>query len=69
LRNLDLLEEAMVLSYGAHMDTIEEFNTLLQMSTYHAAKALNLKNYGLKKGCQADLVVLDAPSPSAAIVS
>jgi cytosine deaminase len=39
------------------------------MSTYHAAKALKLKNYGLQVGCLADLVVLDAPSPAAAIIS
>lgn len=66
--NLDPLEEALILSYGAHMDTIKEFNTLLKMSTYHGAKALGLQNYGLEPGCVADLVVLDAPSPSAAIV-
>lgn len=66
--NLDPLEEALILSYGAHMDTIEEFNSLLKMSTYHGAKALGLQNYGLEPGCKADLVVLDAPSPSAAIV-
>jgi cytosine deaminase len=39
------------------------------MSTYHGAKALRLEKYGLEKGCQADLVVLDAPSASAAIVN
>jgi cytosine deaminase len=38
------------------------------MSTYHAARALKLENYGLEKGCRADLVVLDAPSPSAALI-
>jgi cytosine deaminase len=66
--NFDPLEEALILSYGAHMDTINEFNTLMKMSTYHGAKALGLQNYGLEPGCIADLVVLNAPSPSAAIV-
>ena len=66
--NFDPLEEALILSYGAHMDTINEFNTLMKMSTYHGAKALGLQNYGLEPGCNADMVVLDAPSPSAAIV-
>lgn len=66
--NLDLLEEGLILSYGAHMDTVEELNTLLRMSTYNAAKVLRLQNYGLEKGCAADLVVLDAPTCSAAIV-
>lgn len=68
LGNFDLLEEGLILAYGAHMDTIEELDTLLKMSTYNAARALRLQNYGLETGCNADLVVLDALSPSAAIV-
>jgi cytosine deaminase len=69
LGNFDLLEEGLILAYGAHMDTVEELNTLLRMSTYNGAKALRLENYGLEKGCQADLVVLEAPSASAAVVN
>lgn len=69
LGNFDLLEEGLILAYGAHMDTIDELEILLKMSTYNAARALRLGGYGLEIGCQADLVVLDAPSPSAAIVS
>ena len=69
LGNFDLLEEALILSYGAHMDTVEELDTLLRMSTYNAARALGLDNYGLERGCAADMVVLDAPTPSAAIVA
>ncbi len=66
--NFDPLEEALILSYGAHMDTVDDFNTLMTMSTYNGAKAANLDNYGLEPGCNADMVVLDARSPSAAIV-
>jgi cytosine deaminase len=68
LGNFDLLEEALILAYGAHLDTVDELNALLQMSTYNAAKALRLQKYGLEKGCMADMVVLDAPTASAAIV-
>jgi len=68
LGNFDLLEEALILAYGAHMDAVEQLNTLLRMSTCNAAKALRLQNYGLEKGCVADLVVLDALSASAAVV-
>jgi cytosine deaminase len=68
LGNFDLLEEALVLAYGAHMDTVEELNSLLHMSTRNAARALQLEGYGLQKGCNADLVILDAPSASAAVV-
>jgi cytosine deaminase len=68
LGNFDLLEEALVLAYGAHMDSVEQLDMLLRMSTFNAAKALRLPGYGFEKGCVADLVVLDAPSASAAIV-
>ncbi len=50
------------------MDSVDELDTLLQMSTSHAAKILCLQRYGIDEGCVADLVVLDAPSPSAALV-
>jgi cytosine deaminase len=66
--NFDLLEEGLILSYGAHMDTVEEFDTILRMCTYNAAQALGLPNYGLEPGCTADFVVLDASTPSAAII-
>jgi len=66
--NFDLLEEGLILAYGAHMDTVDELNTILRMSTYNAAQALRLPNYGLEPGCTADFVILDAPSPSAAII-
>jgi cytosine deaminase len=68
LGNFDLLEEGLVLAYGAHMDSVAELETLLKMSTYNAAKLMRLEGYGLQSGCQADFVILDAPSPSAAIV-
>jgi len=69
LGNFDLLEEGLILAYGAHMDSIEELETLLKMSTYNAARLMRIDGYGLQPGCQADFVVLDAPSPSAAIVN
>jgi cytosine/creatinine deaminase len=68
LGNMNLLEEALLLAYGAHMDSVEQLDTLMRMSTYHAARALNLRGYGLKPGDAADMVLLDVPSASAAIV-
>jgi cytosine deaminase len=68
LGNLNPLEEALILAYGAHMDTVEDLNTLMHMCTDRAARAIGRKNYGLEPGCQADLVVLEASTPSAAIV-
>ncbi len=66
--NFDLLEEGLVLAYGAHMDSVAELEALMRMCTENAARALRLKNYGLNEGNQADLVVLNAVSPSAALV-
>lgn len=68
LGNLNLLEEGLILAYGAHMDTVAELETLLEMCTTNAARALRLEDYGLAVGDRADLVVLDAPTPSAALV-
>jgi cytosine deaminase len=51
------------------MDSVAELETLLKMSTCNAATVMGLKNYGLQPGCQADLVVLDASSPSMAIAN
>jgi cytosine deaminase len=67
LGNLNPLEEALILAYGAHMDSTAELATLFQMVTANPARALKLEGYGLEPGCQADLVLLDAPTPAAAI--
>jgi cytosine deaminase len=67
LGNLNPLEEALIAAYGAHMDSTTELELLFQMVTYHPARALKLDGYGLEPGCRADLVILDAPTPAAAI--
>lgn len=67
--NFNLLEEGLILAYGAHMDTIEELNTLITMCTDNPAKILGLDGYGIQEGCDADLVLLDCTSPSEAIIS
>lgn len=69
LGNLNPVEEGLVLSYGAHMDSRKDLTTLLRMSTYHGAKALGLQNYGLEPGNRADMVVLDAFSAPAVIAN
>lgn len=67
--NFDLLEEGLVLAYGAHMDSVEELETLLKMCTLNPAKIMKLDHYGLEIDGRADFVVLDAYYPSAAIVN
>ncbi len=66
--NFNLLEEGLILAYGAHMDSVEELNTLMKMCTFNAAAMLKLPDYGLQPGNEANLAVMNAPSPSAALI-
>jgi len=66
--NFDLLEEGLILAYGAHMDTVEELETIMKMATYNGARILGLENYGLETGCHADINILECQSPSGAII-
>ncbi len=67
--NMNPLEEALILSYGAHMDEVEQLETLIQMATTNAARAIGLSSYGLNPGDNADFILVAAPSPSAAIIN
>lgn len=67
--NANMLEEALitaqVMQYGLNYQLDEVF----KMATYNAAEIADLKNYGLKTGCRADLIILDAPTAAEAILS
>lgn len=67
--NADMLEEALITAQVLQMGTTAELNKVYEMGTYNPAKALRLDKYGTETGCKADLVILDAKSPSEAIVS
>lgn len=56
----NMLEVAFLASHIMNMVGRDEMEILYDLITTNAAKALNIKNYGLKEGCTADLVVLDA---------
>ncbi|WP_247329351.1 amidohydrolase family protein [Bradyrhizobium sp. 21] len=71
-------EVAFLASHLLWMTREKEIATLYEMITTRAAEAINLRNYGLKAGCAANLVVLDQPSvgealrfhtPPAAVIS
>jgi len=66
--NFDLLEEGLLLAYGAHMDTLEELDAIMKMITENPARMLGLKRYGVQPGNDADLVVLDCRTPQEAII-
>ena len=57
--NGDLLQVAMLAIPVAHLGGADDLHTTLPMITENPAKALKLRNYGVKVGGEATLVVLD----------
>lgn len=58
----NMLEVAFLAAHLMWMTSREELEILYDLITTNAAEALNIPNYGLKEGCTADLVVLNATS-------
>ncbi|MEN4011229.1 MAG: amidohydrolase family protein [Chloroflexota bacterium] len=58
----NMLEVAFLAAHLMWMTSREELEVLYDLITTNAAEALNIPNFGLKEGCTADLVVLDAAS-------
>jgi cytosine/creatinine deaminase len=58
----NMLEVAFLAAHLMWMSSREEMEILYNLITTNAAEALNIQNYGLKEGCDADLVVLNAGS-------
>ncbi len=63
----NMLEVAFLASHLLWMTKQHEIDTLHEMITARAARAMNLKGYGLEAGCQANLVVLDYPDVTEAL--
>ncbi len=58
----DPLQAAFVLAHMAQLSGEAELPWLIEMITTNPAKALGVKDYGLRVGGSADLVVFDAPT-------
>lgn len=58
----NMLEVAFLASHLLWMTTRGEMETLYDMITTNAARAMNLRDFGLKAGAPAHLVILDAPN-------
>ncbi|MEF9951617.1 MAG: amidohydrolase family protein [Clostridium sp.] len=67
--NADMLEEALITAQVNQYGVRTDLNKVFKMGTYNPAANSLMKNYGMKVGCNADLVVFDAPSADEAIVS
>ena len=63
----DMLEVAQMALHVGHLTGVAEIKSCFEAVTANAAKTLNLANYGLAPGCNADLIILQAENPIEAI--
>jgi len=63
----DMLEVGHMAIHVAQMGSLEEKSAIFQALTTHSARTMGLQGYGLDKGCNADLVVLQARDPAEAL--
>ncbi|KXB01380.1 hypothetical protein AKJ44_02615 [candidate division MSBL1 archaeon SCGC-AAA261F17] len=64
----DMLEVALITAHAAHLTMPEEIKTVFRMMTHNAAQTLGVeKEYGIKVGGPADLVITNAPNHKEAI--
>jgi len=63
----DMLEVGHMAIHVAQMAGIEEKRKIFDALTLNSARTLGLADYGLKVGCNADLVVLQARDPAEAL--
>jgi cytosine/creatinine deaminase len=64
---MDMLEVAMVTSIVAHLTSPEEIQDAFDMPRIHAARALNLRDYGIMVGKPANFVLLGAETAREAL--
>jgi cytosine deaminase len=63
----DQLQVAQYIAHGARLALPHELDTVMDMVTTNAAKALRLEGYGLEPGDRADLLSTGAPTVNAAL--
>jgi len=66
--NGDMLEEALFSAQVMQYGSMSGLETVMRMGTENPARASLLKNYGLKIGCRADMVIIDAATAGEAII-
>ena len=63
----DMLEVAQMALHVGHLTSLDDMTACYRAVTDNPAKILGLEGYGVKPGCWADLVVLQASDPIEAI--
>jgi cytosine deaminase len=64
---MDSLDVANYVAHVAHLSSPTEIQAAFDMPRYHAAKTLNINNYGIFEGAGANLVLFDAKSAADAL--
>jgi cytosine deaminase len=64
---MNQLEVAWFLGHAIQTQTLKDIDFLYDAITVNAARAMGLKNYGIKEGGRADLVIIDQPNVKQAI--
>jgi len=67
--NADMLERAMLLGLRNNFRTDPDVEHALWCCTYGGAKVMGLDGYGLKEGCAADLVLVEAEAVAHAVAA
>lgn len=63
----DMLQVALITAHAAQMSLPHEIDKVFDMITYDAAKILDIENYGIEEGNEANLTILDCSSVQDAI--
>ena len=63
----DMLEVAHMGLHVGQMTGLEEMHRIFDTITINGAKAMGLEGYGLKPGCKADIIILQASDPVEAL--
>ena len=63
----DMLEVGHMAIHAAQMGSLEDKTKIFNALTVNSAKTMGLENYGLEKGNNADLILLQARDPSEAL--
>jgi len=63
----DMLEVAHMALHVAHMTGADDMKECFKAVTTNPAKVMHLDNYGLEKGCNGDLVILQCKNPVEAL--
>ena len=68
LGNADMLLAGLFLAYFTELERGKTLDDIFRMGTFNAAKCGVIQNHDIKKGCKADIMILDAENPQEAIM-